>query len=158
MRLFLCCTIALFLCACGTPRRFGDTAGKPVDVHVTLSRDYVRGLSSRQVRTSVGAGASFGSGGSRSTGVGLGLSFSATTVTLAGGEGPAEGQIFRKTLEWGEQTFTVPLTPGRTLHLTVHASGGYDGWESIGSVVIPAEGDAKIDIVLSGDSISATVR
>lgn len=146
----------ILLAACGKERRFGDPDGEPVTITVTVERDYVRALSSRRVGTSVGAGTSFGSGGSRSTGVGVGLSFSATTVTLIGGDGPAQGQVFRKKLSWGTTTFTVPLRPGRELHLTAQASGGYEGWEGIGSVIVPETPQPTITILLTGDTISAT--
>ncbi len=151
----------IILAACGKERRFGDPEGEPVTITVNLERDYVRALSRRRVGTSVGAGVGFGSGGARSSGVGVGLSFSATTVTLLGGEGAAEGQIFRRELKWGESSFTVPLRPGRTLYLTAQASGGYQGWEGIGSVIIPeeapADGPHRVTVVLTGDTISATV-
>ena len=72
-----------------------------------------------------------------------------TTVYLLGGENTSEAQIFRKEVKWGESTFTVPLTPGRTLHLTVQVQGGREGWEAIGSVVIPATANPTVTIGLS---------
>jgi hypothetical protein len=149
--------LSLAIAGCGSERRFGDADGVPVTVIVNLDRAYVRGLSSRQVRTSVGAGASFGSGGHRSSGVGVGLTFEATNAYLVGGDGPAEAQVFRKKLSWGENTFTVPLTPGRSMYLSSQVSGGYEGWESVGEVTIPPDGSPTIRVSLLGTDLSVAV-
>lgn len=142
------CAVAL-LTACGEPRRFGDIGGTPTTVRVTLDRAFVSGMQNRQARVGVGVGGTVSSGGYSSVGTGIGLSFSSTTVYLVGGENAAEAQIFRKEVKWGESIFTVPLTPGRTLHLTVQVQGGREGWEAIGSVVIPATANPTVTIGLS---------
>jgi len=142
------CGLAL-LTACGEPRRFGDIGGTPTSVRVTLDRAFVSGMQNRQAHVDVGVGGSVSSSGHSSIGTGIGLSFSSTTVYLLGGENAAEGQIFRKEIKWGEGTFTVPLTPGRTLHLTVQVQGGREGWEAIGSVVIPVTANPTVTIGLS---------
>jgi hypothetical protein len=137
------------LSACGAKRRFGDEGGAPVAFHVVLDRAFVSEMRNRQGRVGVGVGAGMSSGGGTSIGTGLGLSFSATTVSLVGGDGPGEGQVFRKDLEWGDNDFTVPLAPGRTLHLTVQVHGGREGWEAIGSVVVPRGADPRITATLA---------
>ncbi|MBA3685217.1 MAG: hypothetical protein H0W72_08255 [Planctomycetes bacterium] len=126
--------------ACGKKRRYGDEGGTPVSFIITLDRAFVSGMRNRQGRLGVGAGVGLGSGGHSSVGGGVGMSFSATTVDIYGGEGPGEGQIFRHEIGWGETRFSVPLMPGRVLHITVQATGGREGWECVGSVTIPATG------------------
>lgn len=143
----LICLMALT--ACGKPRRYGDVGGEPTAVRVNLERAFVSGMQNRQARVGVGVGGSVSSGGHSSTGVGVGLSFSSTSVYLLGGEGAGEGQIFRREIKWGETVFVVPLTPGRTLHLTVQVQGGREGWEAIGSVVVPASSSPTVIIGLS---------
>lgn len=149
LKLFLVIGGLALLTACGEPRRFGDIGGVPTTVRVTLDRAFVSGMQNRQARVGVGVGAAVSSGGHSSVGTGIGLSFSSTTVYLLGGENTSEAQIFRKEVKWGESTFTVPLTPGRTLHLTVQVQGGREGWEAIGSVVIPATANPTVTIGLS---------
>lgn len=158
----IACLLALLLLAagCGAKRRFGDEGGTPVSFRVALDRAFVSEMRNRQGRVGVGVGAGFGSGGRSSIGTGVGLSFSSTTVHLVGGDGPGEGQVFRREIAWGENAFTVPLTPGRTLHLTVQVSGGREGWEAVGSTVIPAGSTPRVDLVLGAEgprlSASAT--
>ncbi len=148
--------IAVTLAACGAKRRYGDEGGTPVAFVVTLDRAFVNGMRNRQGRVGIGAGAGFGSGGHSSGGVGLGMSFSATNVDVVGGDGPAQGQVFHRDLEWGENRFSVPLKPGRILHLTVQASGGREGWESVGEVAIPATGGTvHLDLGEAGPRLSA---
>lgn len=134
--------------ACGKKRRYGDEGGTPVTVRVALDRAFVSDMRNRQARLGLGVGAGFSSRGGTGIGTGLGLSFSATTVYLVGGDGPGQGQVFRQEIEWGENTFTVPLAPGRTLHLTVQVEGGRQGWEAIGSVEIPRAPQPTVEVVL----------
>ena len=142
---------------CGAKRRYGDEGGTPVTMRVTLDRAFVSDMKNRQGRVGVGVGAGMSSGGGSSIGTGVGLSFSSTTVYLVGGDGPGQGQVFRKEIEWGESSFSVPLTPGRTLHLTVQVEGGRQGWEAIGSVEIPRAPAPTVDVVLgaAGPKLSA---
>jgi len=138
-----------FVVGCGEKRRFGDDGGTAVAFRVALDRAFVSDMRNRQGRVGVGVGAGVSSGGGSSIGTGVGLSFSATTVSIVGGDGPGQGQIFRKELEWGENVFSVPLTPGRTLHLTIQVEGGRQGWEAIGSVEIPSAPQPKVEAVLN---------
>ncbi len=148
-------TLAL-LTACGEPRRFGDAGGVPVTFTATVERAYFSNWENRQARPSAGAGVGFGSGGSTGVGVGLGLSFSSTQIYLIGGDQVGQGNVFRQELKWGENTFTVPLTPGRTLHLTAQADGGRRGWEALGTVVIPAN-DPRVSIQMDSNGGKVTV-
>jgi len=145
--------VALLAGCGGTARRFGDDGGVPVAVVIDLDRSFVNEMRNRQARPSVGAAVGVSSGGHGygsgvATGVGIGLSFSSTTVYLMGGEGPGQAQVFRQELKWGAQSFTVPLTPGRTLHLSVQAQGGREGWEVIGTVLVPAGPEPRINLTL----------
>jgi len=156
--LALALLIALCCAGCGSKRRFGDDGGTPVAFHVVMDRAFVSGMKNRQGRVGVGVGAGVSSGGGTSLGTGVGLSFSATTVYLVGGDGPGQSQVFRKELEWGDNDFSVPLTPGRALHLTIQVQGGRDGWEGIGSVEIPRAPQPRVEAVLNaaGPTLRAT--
>jgi hypothetical protein len=142
---------------CGSTRRYGDAGGVPVPFDVRLERSFVHDMQNRQWRPSVGAGAAFGSGGYSSYGTGVGLSFSSTEVYLLGGDGPAESQIFRREISWGDNSFSVPLAVGHVVHLTVMAQGGREGWESIGTITVPNAIDPRVRIVLDRDSVSLSV-
>lgn len=146
----------LLLSACGEPRRFGDTSGVPVTVTLKVERPFFSSMENRQGRPSAGAGVGFGSGGMTGVGVGVGFSFSSTQVYLLGGDSVGQGNVFRKELKWGDNSFTVPLSAGRTLHLTIQAEGGRRGWEAIGTITVPAQ-DPKIDIMLDGNGAKVTV-
>ena len=146
----------LLLSACGEPRRFGDTGGVPVTVTLKVERPFFSSMENRQGRPSAGAGVGFGSGGMSGVGVGIGFSFSSTQVYLLGGDAVGQGNIFRKEVGWGDNTFIVPLTAGRTIHLTVQAEGGRRGWEAIGAITVPAQ-DPKVDIVLDNNGAKFTV-
>lgn len=146
----------LILAACGEPRRFGDAGGVPVTVSATIERPFFTSMQNRQGRPSAGAGVGMSSGGWSSVGVGVGFQFSSTQVYLLGGDAIGQGNVFRKEVKWGENTFTVPLTPGRTLHLTVQAEGGRRGWEAIGTLTVPAQ-DPAITLVLDGNGAKITV-
>jgi hypothetical protein len=150
--------LVLLLAACGEPRRFGDAGGVPVTVNVTVDRSFVGSMENRQARPGVGGGVGFGSGGYSGVGVGVGLSFSSTQIYLVGGDNVGQANIFRQELKWGDNTFTVPLTSGRMLHLSVHAEGGRRGWEAIGPVLVPNAGDPRVAITLdeTGAKIEVT--
>ncbi|MBA3709704.1 MAG: hypothetical protein H0W83_12900, partial [Planctomycetes bacterium] len=131
--------------------------GVPVAFTVHLERAYVHEMRNRQFRPSVGAGAAFGSNGTSSYGTGVGLGFSSTQVYLLGGDGVAESQVFRRELRWGDNSFSVPLTPARVLHLTVQVEGGREGWESIGNITIPTAIAPQVRIVLDHAGGAVTV-
>lgn len=156
--LLTCATVALLLSSCGKPRRFGDEGGAPTAFTVRLDRAFVNGMKNRQARPSIGAGAAFGSGGHSSFGTGVGLTFSSTVVHLLGGDAPGSGNVFAKELEWGDNSFQVPLTPGRSLTLSVQAAGGREGWESVGTVTAPTEAGSVIHLDLTENGGTATVR
>jgi hypothetical protein len=151
----LACAIVL-LSACGEPRRFGDNGGLPVTVTAQVDRGFFSSMENRQGRPSAGAGVGFGSGGATGVGVGVGFSFSSTQVYLLGGDSVGQGNVFRQEVKWGENSFTVPLAPGRTLHLTIQAEGGRRGWEAIGVVTVPAQ-DPKLAIVIDANGAKVTV-
>jgi hypothetical protein len=147
---------ALLLSACGEPRRFGDTGGVPVTITAQVERPFFSSMENRQGRPSAGAGVGFGSGGATGVGVGIGFSFSSTQIYLLGGDAVGQGNVFRQEVKWGANTFNVPLAAGRTLHLTVQAEGGRRGWESLGTVTVPAQ-DPQIAIVLDTNGAKMTV-
>ena len=146
----------LLLSACGEPRRFGDVGGIPVTITAHIERAFVSGMENRQARPSVGAGAGFGSGGFSGVGVGVGLSFSSTQVYIVGGDNVGQANIFRQEMKWGDNTFSVPLIAGRTLHLSVQVEGGRRGWEALPPVIVPLS-DPAIAIVLDSNGAKLTV-
>lgn len=146
----------LVLSACGEPRRFGDANGVPVNVIAKIERPFFSTMQNRQGRPSAGAGVGISSGGWSSVGVGVGFQFSSTQVYLLGGDSIGQGNVFRKEMKWGENSFTVPLVAGRTLHLTVQAEGGRRGWEAIGTLTVPAQ-DPTVTLVLDGNGAKMTV-
>jgi hypothetical protein len=145
------------LSSCGSPPRFGDEQGIPIQLQVQLERGVTKNMENRQGRPSAGAGVGFSSGGGTSTGVGVGLSFSSTTVYLVGGDNVGQGNVFRKELKWGDNSFSVPLAVGRTIHLSVVVEGGRRGWEVIGSTVISAE-KPYLSVQLSETQLSVTAH
>ena len=146
----------LLLSACGEPRRFGDAGGVPVTVTVKVDRAFFSSMENRQGRPSAAAGVGFGSGGHTGVGVGIGFSFSSTQVYLLGGDSIGQGNIFRKEIKWGDNSFSVPLAAGRTLHLTIQAEGGRRGWEAIGPLTVPAQ-DPMVAVLLDGNGAKITV-
>lgn len=146
----------LLLTACGEPRRFGDANGVPVTINLKVERAFFSSMENRQGRPSAGAGVGFGSGGHTGVGVGIGFSFSSTQVYLLGGDSVGQGNVFRKEVKWGDNTFNVPLAAERTLHLTVQAEGGRRGWEAIGTITVPAQNPA-VTILLDGNGAKVTV-
>ena len=148
--------VLLLLSACGEPRRFGDAGGIPVTITAHIDRAFVSGMENRQARPSVGAGAGFGSSGFSGVGVGVGLSFSSTQVYIVGGDNVGQANIFRQEIKWGDNTFTVPLTASRTLHLSVQVEGGRRGWEALPPVIIPPS-DPAIAIMLDSNGAKLTV-
>jgi hypothetical protein len=141
----------LALDGCGEARRYGDEGGVPVTFQVHLDRAFVNGMRNRQGAVGVGVGAGFSSGGGSAFGTGVGLSFSSTTVFLLGGDGVGEAGVFRQELKWGDNTFSVPLKPGHTVQFAIQAQGGREGWEGVGSAVIPDGPNPGVTIV-AGDA------
>lgn len=140
---------ALVAPACGEPRRFGDTDGQPVTMLVHLNRSFLSRMTNMQGRASVGAGAGFSPGGGAFMGSGLSFSFSTTEVDLLGGDVEFDAGVFDQQVHWGDTAFEVPLQPGRRLFLTLQANGGREGVESLGSILVPASGPARVEVTLS---------
>jgi len=139
------------LVACATPRRFGDPEGLPITFTVTVERAFFENMHNHQWSPSVGAGVGLGSGGGSGAGLGVGLGFAGTSIYLIGGDAAGQADVFRKELKWGDNTFTVPLRPGRTMVLGVQAEGGRVGWESLGSVTVPAASDVRVTVVMDAN-------
>ena len=59
-------------------------------------------------------------------------------------------------MKWGDNRFSVPLTPGRALHLTVTAEGGRRGWEAVGTVVVPQDAAPAVNIALGAEGGKVT--
>jgi hypothetical protein len=149
--------LVLSAAGCASTRRFGDADGTPVSFTVHVERAFFDTMSNHQGQPSVGAGAGFSHGGSSGLGLGLGFGFSATSVFLLGGDEIGQAHVFRKEVKWGDQTFTVPLLPGRSLFLGVQAEGGRQGWESVGHVTIPTGPDPQVRIVLNVDGSKVSI-
>ena len=147
--------LAAALVGCGGPRQLsGDADGVPVELTVTLSRNFVRDLKNRgpggpEVMVYEHFGPTFyhsyhhgyrhpyhghGYYGDPFWSGGMWVSSPApTTVNLLAGDGPAEGRLFRTELDYGTNHLIVPVKPGRKVVLTIQAYGGLDGWEEVGS-------------------------
>lgn len=138
LRIGACCAL-LVLASCGGSRLVGDPEGVPITFRVELDRAFVRAMANRQGRVGLGAGVGIGSGGPRGgLGLGLGLSFTSTRVSLLGGGAAGRADLFRQRISWGDNAFTVPLRPDRTVVLTADVSGAREGWEEVGSFTVDA--------------------
>jgi len=143
--------LLLLAAGCGSARRFGDPEGTPVTMSVRVEKPFFDNMSRHTWQPSAGAGIGFTPGGGRGLGLGLGLGFTTTSVYLIGGSAPGQADAFRKEIKWGENTFEVPLRPGRLLVVGVQAEGGRSGWESLGQVTIPASGHSRVRVVMDAD-------
>ena len=59
-------------------------------------------------------------------------------------------------MKWGDNTFTVSMTPGHVVQLTVQAEGGRRGWEALGAITVPMS-DPTVRIALTGDGAKVEV-
>lgn len=152
--LFAAALGAVLAAGCASERRFGDPGGTPVGFEVHVELAFFDSMANHQLHAGGGAGAGFSNLGS--TGLEPGLS--STTIHLIGEDGAGEAGVFRKQVSWGDNHFTVPLVPGRSLVLSIQAEGGWEGWESLGAVVIPSGREPHVQIVLNanGGKVSAT--
>jgi hypothetical protein len=148
--------VAALATGCGSRRRFGDADGTPVLFQVKVERAFFDAMRNRSWSPSVGAGAGFSNRGYSGLGLGLGLGYSTTSVFLLGGDAVGQGNVFRKELRWGENSFSVPLRAGRTLALMVQAEGGRSGWEGLGSITVPSDAAPGVRIVMDADGGKVT--
>lgn len=153
MRHFIVVVGLVLLCsACGGTRVYGDPEADPVAFQVELERAFVSDMHQRG-RARVGVGSSFGSGGYRGTGVGLGLHFSSTEVFLLGYDAASDALLFREELNWGTNTFAVPLLPQRELVLVADVRGSRQGSERIGRVAADQAQPISITLDERGSSL-----
>jgi hypothetical protein len=136
--------------ACGEPRRYGDPGAPPVAFAVHLERSFLKDMRNMQGHATFSAAATAPPVGVPSVGSGVGFSFASTEVSLRGGEGEGDDAVFRRSLSWGDNAFTVPLQPGRRLFLAVAAEGGREGLVSLGEVVVPGGAGPRIALDLVG--------
>lgn len=142
---------------CGAKRAEGDAGGVPVSFRVTLERPFVSNMGrGGSAGVGVGVGTGVSSSGASSMGVGVGLGFSSTTVYLLGGDETGHAGLFRRKLSWGDNDFTIPITPGRQVALTVQVEGGRKGWEGIGAVTVPVN-VAKPNVTITLNQTGALV-
>ncbi len=148
--------LAFIVSGCGEPRRHGDNDGQPVAFHVRVEPAFMSTMADRSAHPSVALGASSG----RGIGLAVGVTMADTDVYLLGDDRPGKEQVFRQRLLWGNNDFTIPLKPGRTLSLTIEATGARQGWESIGTLTIPDPLVGKIGILLDegGTNWTAEIR
>lgn len=134
---------------CGNSRIAGDAGGIPVTFHVTISRQFARDLVHRRPgENAVYAYPTFGFSAYGGYGRRCGpypyydpfwgppvyYGPPSPSAMLLGGDGPAQGRLFRVELDWGDDTtFTVPIAPGHVGTLTVQGYGSIDGWELVGA-------------------------
>ncbi len=133
---------ALVLSGCGEPRRHGDVDGQPVAFQVRLEPAFLATMVDHSARSGVMVGS--GPGG----GIALGVAVADTEVYLLGDDRPRKERVFRQKLVWGNNDFAIPLKPGRTLSLTVEATGSRQGWDAIGTLTVPDPLGGKIGIRL----------
>jgi hypothetical protein len=146
---------ALVLSGCGGPyyrQEAGDANGVPVQIEVTLTRDFVRDLQNRgpMSRETVIYSRGFYSGWHGGYGhpgycpPGYRYRYdpfwhsnvywtgpAPTMVYLLGGDGPSQGRLLRTELDYGTNIIDVRIRPGRVVTLTVQAYGGLEGWEAV---------------------------
>ena len=149
---------------CGNSRIAGDPGGIPVTFHVTISRQFARDLIHR--RPGEGAVYAYPAFGFSAYGYygrrcgpypfydpfwGPPVYYGppSPTAMLLGGDGPAQGRLFRVELDWGDDnTFTVPIAPGHVVILTVQGYGGVDGWELVGAFTAGAQAGQVVTLDL----------
>ncbi len=143
---------ALMLGGC-TGRGQGDGGGEAVRMQVHLERAFTRHLHNHSWTFGASAGGAYGV----PMAAGVGVAFTTTTVSLIGGTEPGGAEIFLHDLSWGDQGFTVPLTPGRSLYLSVLVEGGHRGLVALGRIVVPPSQHALIGIRLGTDGARMVV-
>ena len=158
----VCLGLALAAClgagGCSETRREGDVDGVPVTFTVQAESAFFTWMTDRHASHTTALGV--GVGGMRSgvgVGVGMGVGYSGTEIYLLGSEQPNRSFLFRKRLSYGENTFTIPLKPGRTLVLTAQAEGGREGSEVVGEIVIPTTGTPAVQVMLTKDGAKVEV-
>jgi len=140
------------LCAasCSDTRREGDADGVPVVFTVQAESAFFSWMTDRRTSTVTGVGV--GTSGMRSgVGLGVGVGFTGTEIYLLGHEQANRPFLFRRRLSYGDNTFTIPLRPGRTLVLTAQAEGGREGSETVGEIVIPTTAAPTVRVSLTKD-------
>jgi hypothetical protein len=143
---------ALALAGCAE-RGQGNAGGEAVRMQVHLERAFTRHLQNHV--WTFGASASGAYGVPMASGVGL--SITTTTVSHMGGKEPGGAEVFLHDLSWGDQGFTVPLDPGKSLYLSVLVEGGHRGLIVLGKITVPPSQHARVGIRLAGDGARMVV-
>ncbi|KAH0533739.1 hypothetical protein FGG08_007578 [Glutinoglossum americanum] len=155
-RLLLPACLLLLCAGCAEKRKEGDPDGIPVAFTVRTDRAFFSRMLDRSTTVSTGLGVGVGSGGMVGSGVGIGFGFHATVPWLLAGDHPAEASLFRRELDWGETTFSVPLRAGRKVVLTAQAQGGKEGWETVGEFTVAAQ--SADEVVLTLDAAGSRIE
>lgn len=161
IRTFSAFGIIVIACTgCAAKRQEGDTDGIPVSFTVRTQQVFFSRMLDRSATVTTGVGVGMGMGPRRhgmvGTGVGVGFGYQGTTAWILGGEHPAEASLFRRELEWGETTFSIPLRPGRKVVLTAQAQGGKEGWETVGEFSVAAQ--TADEVVLTLDAAGSRIE
>jgi hypothetical protein len=145
----------------------GDAGGVPVQITVTLSRDFVRDLQNRGPvgRETVVYSSGFYSGWYGGYGhpgycpPGYRYRYdpfwysdvywtgpAPTQVYLLGGDGPSQARLLRTELEYGTTIIDTHIRPGRVVTLTVQAYGGLEGWEEVAKFTAAGQPGQRVHI------------
>jgi hypothetical protein len=162
--------MAVGLTGCGGPylrRVAGDAGGVPVQITVTISRDFVRDLRNRGPvgRETVVYSQGFYSGWYGGYGhpgycpPGYRYRYdpfwhsnvywtgpAPTQVYLLGGDGPSQARLLRTELDYGTNIIALHIRPGRLVTLTIQAYGGLEGWEEIAKFTAAAQPGQHVNI------------
>jgi hypothetical protein len=69
-------------------------------------------------------------------------------VLLLGGDGPAEGGVFRMPLSEGHTDVAIPIRAGHVITLTVQARGDLEGWEAVGHFTAADRPGQRVQLTL----------
>jgi hypothetical protein len=157
--------LATLIAGCGDQRAVGDPGGVPVEFAVRLESAFL---------------SEYHRGGSSYVGFGVGHVHSdpwhhhhpgfhdpwdpwwggsyadgpyGSTPTLLAGDGPSQGQLFRRHLSFGDNRFTIPVRAGRTVTLTFQVDGDYQGWETLGEFVAADRPGQVVTVSLTRDGV-----
>jgi hypothetical protein len=168
--LFVMCALVIGLTGCGGPylrQVAGDAGGVPVQITVTISRDFVRDLRNRGPvgRETVVYSHGFYSGWYGGYGhpgycpPGYRYRYdpfwhsdvywtgpAPTQVYLLGGDGPSQARLLRTELDYGTNIIDLHIRPGRLVTLTIQAYGGLEGWEEVAKFTAADQPGQQVNI------------
>jgi hypothetical protein len=145
--------LTCLMSACGSARYEGDMGGVRMQIQTHLEGGFLTSMHPLPSHGSISSATENASPPVGGATIEPGFALDSVKMTLIAYDGATHNEVFRRSLIWGDTSFSIHLIPGHRLTLEVFAEGGREGVESLGPITVPAANTPHIAITLTDTTV-----